>query len=236
MVDYLNGKIYGIYSHQTEQIYIGATTQSLCKRKAKHMSKYNEWLNGSKYYTTSFEILKFGDAYIELIENYSCNSREELDKKEGEHIRKFINICVNKCIPANKKQWFIDNKDKLKEKKKIYRLDNKEEIKIKDSEKYQKNKEKIKEQTKIRYNKNNDVLICECFMNTTLNAYNAHIKTERHKELLNPVCNDKEYFKCECGAFIGKDTKCINRHKKSRNHMIIIDNKFYKKVYNFIHS
>ena len=33
---------------------------------------------------------------IELVENYPCNSKEELEKKEGEYIKN--NECVNKLL------------------------------------------------------------------------------------------------------------------------------------------
>lgn len=39
--------------------------------------------------TSSIELVKLGDVYIELLENYPCNSLEELHKKEQEYIDKF---------------------------------------------------------------------------------------------------------------------------------------------------
>jgi predicted GIY-YIG superfamily endonuclease len=43
-MDYKNGKIYAIRSHQTDEIYIGSTTQSLSKRFSNHKSKYKLYL------------------------------------------------------------------------------------------------------------------------------------------------------------------------------------------------
>ena len=92
MPDYKHGNIYCIRSHKTDQIYIGSTTQTLCRRMTDHRSRYNRYLE-SKCFYTSFEILKLGDAYIELLELCPCTSNEELDKIEGKYVRKMN--CVN---------------------------------------------------------------------------------------------------------------------------------------------
>jgi hypothetical protein len=113
MANYGNGKIYTIRSFQTEDIYIGSTTQPLSKRIAKHRYDYNHYLEGKRAYTTSFDILKHGDAYIELIELYPCTARCELFKREGELIREMD--CVNKHIPGRTDaEYYQDNKEKWK--------------------------------------------------------------------------------------------------------------------------
>jgi hypothetical protein len=120
MPNYQNSKIYVIRSHKTDLIYIGATTLSLCARLGEHRRMFNYlWrgngINSKNRGCCSREILQFDDAYIELLENYPCNSKEELLKREGEFIRKHKNKCVNVCIPGrNMEQWREDNKDKLK--------------------------------------------------------------------------------------------------------------------------
>jgi hypothetical protein len=133
MPDYQQGKIYCIRSHQTEQIYIGSTTQTLVRRLAKHKCEP----------TSSKLILQYQDAYIELIELFPCNSKEELNKKEGEHIR--ANNCVNKVVAGRTIiQYYQDNKEQLNEVGKKYYQENKEQVK----EYRQKNKEKKKEYDK----------------------------------------------------------------------------------------
>ena len=102
MPDYSNGKIYCIRSYQTGDIYIGSTTQKLCKRMTDHRKDYKSWVNGKCSYTTSFDISKLGDAYIELLEICPCSCREEVHKKEGCYIRKMK--CVNKCVPCRTKK------------------------------------------------------------------------------------------------------------------------------------
>jgi hypothetical protein len=156
MPDYQNGKIYSIRSYQTELIYIGSTTQSLSKRLGKHISDYKNGVISSK------ELLKYDDYYIELIELFPCNSREELLKQEGIHIRKNINICVNCCIAGRtKKEYNIDNKERINEKEKQYRENNKEHIKEQkreyDKQHRENNKERIREKRKQYYENNKEI-------------------------------------------------------------------------------
>ena len=141
-MDYKNGKIYAIRSHQTEQIYIGSTTQPLTKRFSTHKKATGKKTCSSKL------ILQYADAYIELIETYSCENRDQLNKREGEHIR--ANNCVNKnmagrtkkkyendnpeIIRKKFKKWYEQNKEKIKEKNKKYKTENAEILKQKRKE------------------------------------------------------------------------------------------------------
>ena len=162
-MDYKNGKIYSIRSYQTNNIYIGSTTQQLSKRLSLHRSHYKRYLDGEYTYVTSFEILKYDDYYIELIEEYPCKNKMELYKKEGELIRHYDN-AVNKVIPGQtQKEWKNVNKDKVKLYDQKYKENNKDIIKEyrennKDNMKeyVNKNKDKIKERQKDYYNNNKD--------------------------------------------------------------------------------
>ena len=126
VVDYNNGKIYAIRSYQTNEIYIGSTTQKLCKRMGGHRSNYKKYKKTGKKGTTSCEILKFSDAYIELIELFPCTTKVELHKREGQKIREIK--CVNRCIAGNThEEWRSDNPDKMQsyyDQQKVYRLIN----------------------------------------------------------------------------------------------------------------
>ncbi len=155
MNKYHNSKIYTIRSYKTDLYYIGSTTQSLSQRMAGH--------RGHKKDTKARDILIFDDAYIELLENIKCENKEELTKREGELIREHKNNIVNICINGRTyKEYYDENKDKLKEQNKKYRKEHIEEKKKYDEEhkeqikeqrkKYkEENKEKIKEQRK-KYN------------------------------------------------------------------------------------
>lgn len=108
---YQNGKIYKITSPSTDLMYIGSTTQSLKTRFANHISNcFNR--NSVK----SAEIIKFNNASIELIEDYPCNTKKDLELREAYHIKTNKNQCVNKAIPRRtKRQYWLDNKDEIDE-------------------------------------------------------------------------------------------------------------------------
>ncbi len=130
VVDYNNGKIYKIWSPSDDIQYIGSTTQELSQRLGNHKKNFKLYYNkDSKYdqFYTSYKVLKCEDHRIDLLENYSCNNKTELLKKEGEYIKN--NICVNKSIPCRtNKQYREDNKEKIAINKKKYREANKEHI------------------------------------------------------------------------------------------------------------
>ena len=95
MTNYENGKIYIIKSKETDKVYIGSTCNTLKNRFCSHKSEYKRLLRGEKFgNSTSHEILKYSDSYIELIEDYPCKTKRELLDREGEVIRNTHN-CVN---------------------------------------------------------------------------------------------------------------------------------------------
>ena len=136
-MDYKNGRIYKIVSDLTDKIYIGSTCQTLCKRLAKHKGNYRESLNGGNIYITSFELFKLGETRIELIEDFPCERKEQLNAREGYHIKLNNDICVNKIIAGRTKQEYNkDNKAKISENEKQYRELNKAKANEKPKEYY----------------------------------------------------------------------------------------------------
>ena len=121
MSKYNFGKIYKLISPNTNKIYIGSTCKKyLCQRMADHNSRFRKWdlnNNDEKYYS-SFEIMKCGDVKIILLESVNCDSKDELLKKEREHIDKNKNDIINKNLPTRtRKQYYQDNIESIKEKK-----------------------------------------------------------------------------------------------------------------------
>ena len=119
MTDYNNSKIYSIKSFKTDKIYIGSTSTLLNQRLSKHKNNYKSWNEGKYHYVTSFEIIKHGDYYIELIENYPCKSKSELEKREGELIWQNDNT-INKCIAGRQIKIIM----KIIKKKSNYKIKN----------------------------------------------------------------------------------------------------------------
>jgi len=145
---YQLGKIYTIRHPDTDKFYIGSTCQEyLSRRFASHKSDYkSSKLNISKIVTSKI-IFDFGfdDCYIELLESYPCNSKEELEKREGELIRLHKNNLVNKRVEGrNIKAYGKEYSEEHNEEMKKYREEHKEEIK--------KYREEHKEEIK-KYNK-----------------------------------------------------------------------------------
>ena len=90
------GYIYSIRSYQTELIYIGSTFGTLRQRLFKHKQSFKQFNLQKCNYVSSYEIVKYPDAFIELVETYKNVNKMELHRFEGEHIRKIK--CVNRQI------------------------------------------------------------------------------------------------------------------------------------------
>jgi hypothetical protein len=121
MPDYNQGKIYSIRSlSRPDLVYIGSTSQSLAKRFGSHKSPSNN--------TRSKCIIEIGDTYIELIEEYPCANKNQLEKREGEIMRSMD--CVNKNIAGrtraeySTKQYEEDNAVHIAARHKKYNQDN----------------------------------------------------------------------------------------------------------------
>ena len=142
------GRIYSIRSHQTTELYIGSTTQALSMRLSGHRRHYKKYLNTTFHYVTSFKILQYNDAYIELLFEREFESKDALQQKEGEYIRDME--CVNKQIAGRtKKEYYEDNKDVLAENKKEYIKQNKALVSERKHTYYESNKKELNERSKI---------------------------------------------------------------------------------------
>jgi len=166
MPDYQNTKIYCIRSPNTEMVYIGSTVQKLCKRMTEHRRYYKCWKTENKKFCYSCKVLEFGDAYIELIEDYPCDNIEQQRAREGFYIRKNIKDgfnCGQHIAGRSKHEYYLDNRkkqilgnkkyvenngEKRKQYLKKYREKNKEKLKEKHKKYREDNKEKIKERYK----------------------------------------------------------------------------------------
>ena len=136
MPDYQNSKIYKLVSNKTTDIYIGSCLMRLSTRLSNHKHKSN---------TTVSKKLFVDDAIITivLIENFACNTKNELKARELHH------ITSNTCINANKpfvcdilisdrkeydkiynKEYYTNHKEEAKEHNKAYYTNHKQEIKI----------------------------------------------------------------------------------------------------------
>jgi len=87
-----------IQSREFDKVYIGSTTMSLVQRFSYHKSNYERFIHGnSQKYYSSYEILKYQDVMIKLVEKFPCKSKAELNKREAE----IIEMCKNAQDPFN---------------------------------------------------------------------------------------------------------------------------------------
>ena len=79
----------------------------------KHRDKYKSFLKGHYGFTTSFSLFnEFGceNCKIELLELFPCNTKAELEAREGHHIRN--TECVNRIqCGRTSKQYYLDTID-----------------------------------------------------------------------------------------------------------------------------
>ena len=157
---YKNGKIYTIRCKNDDTlIYVGSTVQPLFKRWFEHKCRVNN--EKSKEYNhflyQKMRETNTQDFYIELYEDFSCNSKEQLNKREGEIIRE-IGTLNKQIAGRKKKEYYEDNKNKILERNKEYckeyKKANKEKILENQKEYYNNNKEKILEKKKEYREKN----------------------------------------------------------------------------------
>ena len=136
---YQEGKIYKIVCNITNEIYYGSTIQKyLGDRLASHKFNMN---------CISRNIINRGDYKIELIKNYPCNSRYELEEEEKKYIKN--NTCINITIPhRTKKEWREDNKEEITKQNKIYYEEHKKEIQDYKKNWAEDNKEEISKKKK----------------------------------------------------------------------------------------
>jgi hypothetical protein len=196
MANYLEGKIYMIKTNHNCKIYIGSTTQTLEERLHDHKTRYNLWKIDPERqkFLSSFELLDFDDYKIELLENFPCETEQDLRNREGFYMKLHRPFIVNiHILTRTDKEWRDEHKAYIKECNKKYYEENKEQIKEQHKQYREENKEQVKAARKVHYEKNKAAIaakdkkykskttFCEpCGKDITNNNYYAHIKTNKH--------------------------------------------------------
>jgi hypothetical protein len=169
-----NGKIYTIRSHLTDKFYIGSTRDKLYKRLSQHRANYRQYKNGKYHNVSSFIMLDYDDHYIELLEDFKCENKQQLEKREGELIRLHRNNCINKCmVGRTNKEYVKDNAEKTEIYQKQYQIDNKDKLAIYAKKYYMDNIATIVAKSKQLY-------ICECGVKSLLVQKLRHEKSIKH--------------------------------------------------------
>ena len=151
MKNYQNGKIYSLVCHTTGLKYIGSTIETLDRRLSKHISHHKRG-----YYLSNKEILDNDHFTINLLEDYPCNSSEELRIRERYYIEN--NECVNRTLAYTSLQ----------------------EKRVQIMEWRKNNREHIIEYRKQWYNNNKMTCVCECGIEILEHNKKRHELTNRH--------------------------------------------------------
>ena len=158
---YEKGQIYKVVDIGYNMCYIGSTCQSLSKRFYKHKEKYYQYTEGkadcNRIVNIIFDRYGIENCKIELLQDFPCQSRNELLRQEGEHIRN--NDCVNKIVSGRtNEEWRKDNyehyinqkrqnwnetKDEQNRKKREFAKNNPDIIKQRSQDNYEKFKDKL---------------------------------------------------------------------------------------------
>jgi len=168
--DYSKGKIYRIVSDKTDEVYIGSTVETLERRFSIHKSYFK-----IGRYCSSAEILKHGDARIELIKDFPCNSERELAKEEDKYI---LDCCkVVNCNRASRTvaEYYQENRAEIAAQQKRYYEANRAERLEKFKQYREANRERISE---IR----NEKFDCPCGGKYTKKHKSQHEKSKKHQD------------------------------------------------------
>jgi hypothetical protein len=205
MPNYSLGKIYTIRCrYDDDLIYVGSTVEKLlCDRMSKHRakSKRDECINYPLYQEVNKT--NWDDWFMELYQDYPCENKAQLNKREGEVIREIGTL--NKQIAGRTlKEYYQDNTDKIREKQKHYKQINADKIKLKKKQYYNDNAERIKENGKEYYHNYAEKI-------------KEREKQYRRENAARINAYQSEQITCECGAIIARSGNA--RHKRTNKHI-----------------
>ena len=191
MSNFQEAKIYKVINKLNSEIYVGSTTLDLDKRMIKHKCDAKQRPHLSKFYTFMNET-GIDNFEIELIEDYPCETQEELRKREGKIIKAMatLNQRVAGRTPTEySKEYRQTKKDKINKRRNERRKENPEKTK-EEYKKYAKlyrerHPEKIKEKASER-------IECECGGSYRRSDKSQHIQSKKHLKALG-FFNEKEY-------------------------------------------
>jgi len=163
MNKYENGKIYKITNTVTDDIYVGSTTHPLEARFDVHRrSSRRDIYKNIKLYKLMNDI-GFDKFSIALIEDFPCETKTELCRREGYFIYT-LNTSLNHNIAGRtRKERYVANNDEMRAKAKRM---------------YEKHKEKIRERARVAH-------VCECGGTYCTDTKLRHFRSIKHMKYIN---------------------------------------------------
>ena len=109
------GKVYAIKSRNSPAVYIGSTYRPCSYRFSTHKYDYKRYVGSNHLnpYTSSFDVIKHGDCYCEILEHVNCETRKQLEDRERYYIALYKDVCVNR----NNKPKIVPMEIEIKTKK-----------------------------------------------------------------------------------------------------------------------
>ena len=146
---YQNGKIYKIWSLETDEIYVGSTCQPLHKRLHQHRIDANKTRNNNKKIYQEMNRLGKDVFRIELIEEYPCFTKNDLCKREGYWIREFKATLNKEIAGRTLQEYYKDNREQIILKQNMYNENNKKLVSNQKKHYADRHKEQITNQQQI---------------------------------------------------------------------------------------
>ena len=160
MNKYEKGKIYKIVNdNMPDKVYYGSTIQKLNDRFNNHRC-----INNNN--TRTKELFEKGEPRIELVEDYPCSSKIELEKRERFYIEN--NKCVNKTIPTRSRKEYREKPENKKRQKEYWAAPE------------NKNRQKEYERKRLSFK-----ITCECGSIISKKHIARHKKTKKHLNLIS---------------------------------------------------
>lgn len=191
MNKYQFGAIYKITNKLNDEIYVGSTTNDLEVRFIKHKSDAKNRPELSKFYSYMNE-LGIDNFEIKLIEEYPCDTKEQLRRREGELIQEIGTLnqkIAGRTQAEYEKEYKANHKDKINKRRNERRKENPEKTKAerkKDGALYrERHKEQIQEKAKTKVQ-------CECGGCYTLSHKAEHMQSKKHLKHIGTF-NEEEY-------------------------------------------
>ena len=131
-MSYQNSVIYKIECNDinVKECYIGST-KDFVVRRYKHKYSCNT-SHRKEYNYKVYQFIRNNGGWenwtMKSIINYPCNSKNELFIKEQEILKSYDDTLNMVSACRSKKQYYIDNAEKIKKKTKQYKIDNAEKI------------------------------------------------------------------------------------------------------------
>jgi hypothetical protein len=193
---YKNGKIYTIrYRGDKDLIYVGSTTQLLHKRWYEHKKNcLNE--NNIQYHMKLYQKMRetndIENWHIELYEDFSCDRKEQLHKREGEIIRE--KSTLNRYIAGRtNEEYRHENKEKIQIINQVYQEKNKHKLSEYKRQYYAEHKQdtiqKAKEYRLTNYEnvkqKQVEKILCICGCEISRTNLSQHKKSKKHLDSMS---------------------------------------------------